>query len=61
MCLTGKEPTKMSDIYCTTTSLPKNVTTKQFELQTKNSDQVLRINESLSKDYSTGYDEFPYS
>ena len=58
-CVTGKELVKMSDIYCTVTSSSENNTKEQFELQTTNFDQVLKIIKSLRNDYSTGYDNIP--
>ena len=57
--ITGKEPVKMSDIYHTTTLLPENSTSVQFELQTTNSDEVIKIMKSLRNDFSTGYDDIP--
>ena len=56
---TGKEPVKTSDIYHTITSLPENNSTEQFELQTTNSDEVLKIIESLRNDCLVGYDNIP--
>ena len=53
--VTGKEPVRTSDIYHSITSLPENSTTEQFELQTTNSDEVLKIIKSLRNDCSTGY------
>ena len=55
----GKEPVKTSDIYHTITLLPENNTTEQFELQTANSNEVLKIIKSLRNDCSTGYDNIP--
>ena len=54
-----KKPLKTSDIYRTITSLSENNTTEQFELQTTNSDEGLKIIKSLRNDCSTGYDYIP--
>ena len=55
-CKTGKEPVKTSNISGTITSLPVHNTAEQFELQTTNSDEVLKIIKSSRNDCSTGYD-----
>ena len=41
--IAGKEPVKTPGIYRTITSLPENSCTEQFELQTTNYDEVLKI------------------
>ena len=53
--ITSKEPVKTSEIYSTITSLSEVSTTEQFEPQTTNSDEVLKIMKSLCNDCSTGY------
>ena len=57
--ITSKELVKTSEIYSTITSLSEVSTTEQFEPQTTNSDEVLKIIKSLCNDCSTGYDKFP--
>ena len=57
--LTDKKTVKTSDIYCTISSLSENSTTKRFELQTTNYDEVLKIIKSLRNDCSTRYDNIP--
>ena len=53
--VTGKQPVKTCDICRTITTVPENSTTEQFEPQTTNSDEVLKIIKSLRNDFSAGY------
>ena len=55
----GKESVETSNIYRTITSLREN--NYIFELQTKNSDEVLKDMKRLHRDCSTGYDNIPIS
>ena len=57
--VTGEKLVKTSDIYRTLTSLPENNITEQFELQTTNSGEVLKIIKSLRNDCSIGHDNIP--
>ena len=55
----GKESVETSNIYRTITSLRENNYTELFELQTKNSDEVLKNMKRLHRDCSTGYGNIP--